>query len=534
MCLAHPAMRCSHQQLSAARPVPRKPGMAQEEQEKKRYMVSQNLRCTSYELLAHVKCQANTQQIRCFRHIAVPYGTAWIPSIYPNRTAIAAHSLMHRTSRPQKLSACPDRIGSQDFAADWRQDCNRFYVLTFSLTSLTPISPSLFPWFVWENERMASATSRHLSENLKVTSIVVMVLALAIATWLTPVHLVVLHNILHHLNILPLMLAGMLFGWRGAIKALLLATILQSPSIYRHWHTMPLDAQDQIVELSTFGSAAIIAGIVADRERRQRLRVETTKLELERVYTELRENVRHLKRTERLTAAGQLAASLAHEIRNPLASISGAAGILARAQAPPESRAECLDILMKESVRLNKLLTNFLEFARPRLPRFQTTEPVSVIQSVIVLTQHLASRYQVHLVEQTATTLPEIGCDAEQIKQVLLNLILNAVQASQAQSTVYIRTTATPSDVSIQIIDEGFGILAEDMERIFDPFFTTKENGTGLGLAVAANIISQHDGSITCRANKEKARGMIFEVQLPIERSSKSFSGALQNGLAHE
>jgi two-component system sensor histidine kinase HydH len=406
-------------------------------------------------------------------------------------------------------------------------------VLTLSPTPIAPLSPLLAPEPVWENDHMAKATGRHFSERSKVTSIIVMVLALAITTWLTPVHLVVLHNILHHLNILPLMLAGLLFGWRGAFKALLLATVLQSPSIYRHWHNMPLDAQDQIVELSTFGSAAIIAGIVADRERMQRLRVETTKLELERVYIELRKKVQHLKRTERLTAAGQLAASLAHEIRNPLASISGAAGILARAQAPPESRAECLDILMKESVRLNKLLTNFLEFARPRLPRFQITEPISVIQSVIVLTQHLASRQHVHLVEQAAATLPEIECDAEQITQVLLNLILNAVQVSEAEGTVVIRSSATPAHLSIQVIDEGIGVLVEDMERIFDPFFTTKENGTGLGLAVAANIISQHDGSITCRVNEEKARGMIFEIQLPIERSAKSSSEIFQSGLAH-
>jgi signal transduction histidine kinase len=386
---------------------------------------------------------------------------------------------------------------------------------------------------MWENEQMAGISNKLLSKWLMVGSIIAMVIVLAISTWLAPVHLYVLHNILHHLNILPLMLAGMLFGWRGAVKALLLATVLQSPSIYRHWRTMPIDAQDQIVELSTFGTAGVIAGIVADRERLQRLRVETTKLELERVYTELRENVQHLKKTERLTAAGQLAASLAHEIRNPLASISGAAGILARAQAPPESRQECLDILMKESVRLNKLLTNFLDFARPRLPRFQITEPDSVVQSVIVLTQHLAFRQQVHLVHEKATNLPKIECDAEQIKQVLLNLILNAVQASESQSIVLIRTGFTESDLLIQIIDEGRGILVEDMERIFDPFFTTRENGTGLGLSVAANIIAQHDGSISCRANEEKARGMIFEVQLPIQRSSKSQGGSVPNRLAH-
>jgi signal transduction histidine kinase len=187
---------------------------------------------------------------------------------------------------------------------------------------------------------------------------------------------------------------------------------------------------------------------------------------------------------------------------------------------------------MKESVRLNKLLTNFLDFARPRMPRFQTADPHSVIQSVIVLTKHLASRQQVQLVEKTAAALPEIECDAEQIKQVLLNLILNAVQASNHQSTVLIRTFTTATHISIQVIDEGSGILAENVERIFDPFFTTKESGTGLGLAVAANIISQHDGSLTCRVNQEKGCGMIFEVRLPIDRSSISASAALQNGLA--
>ena len=161
------------------------------------------------------------------------------------------------------------------------------------------------------------------------------------------------------------MLAGMFFGWRGALKTILLATVLQGPSIYRHWFQEPLDAQDQVVEISTFGLAAVIAGLLADRERTQRKRVEATKVELEHVYTELQQNIDQLKKTERLTAAGQLSASLAHEIRNPLASISGAAGILARGQVSAEARTECLEILTKESQRLNKLLTNFLDFARP-------------------------------------------------------------------------------------------------------------------------------------------------------------------------
>jgi signal transduction histidine kinase len=349
------------------------------------------------------------------------------------------------------------------------------------------------------------------------TVISLLVVALAVFTWITPVRAVVLHNVLHHLNILPFMLAGMIFGWRGAMKTLLLATVLQAPSIYRHWHREPLDAQDQVVELSTFGTAGIIAGALADRERLQRRRVELTKLELEGVYTELRESIDKMKKSERLTAAGQLAASLAHEIRNPLASISGAAGILARGQAPPESRTECLEILTLESQRLNKLLTNFLDFARPRLPRFQPTEPVAMVVSVIALAQHALMRQDVELRPEMPSRLPEIECDPEQVKQVLLNLILNAVQATEQPGAVVIVRAFAGAMMGVEVRDGGRGIAPEDADRVFDPFFTTKQNGTGLGLAVAANIVAQHGGALTWRPN-EDGRGTTFRMELPLAR----------------
>ncbi|ADV82933.1 two-component system sensor histidine kinase NtrB [Terriglobus saanensis] len=352
-----------------------------------------------------------------------------------------------------------------------------------------------------------------LSRRLKIATVVLLVITLAFFTWVTPPHAEVLHNILHHLNILPFMLAGLFFGWRGALKTILLALALQAPSIHRHWHRAPLDAQDQIVELSTFGAAGIIAGALADRERMQRKKVEATKRELENVYTELHQNIERLKKTERLTAAGQLSASLAHEIRNPLASISGAAGILTRGQASPESQAECLDILTKESQRLNKLLTNFLTFARPRLPRFQATLPSEMIYSVAALAQHVAGEKGVALEVETSSDAREIDCDPEQIKQLLLNLLLNAIQATPNEGTVLIRTHFIVKALQVEVCDEGSGIAPEERDRIFEPFFTTKENGTGLGLAIAANIASQHGGTLTCRANI--GGGAIFRMELP-------------------
>lgn len=353
------------------------------------------------------------------------------------------------------------------------------------------------------------------SSKSKAIVIACLVMLLALFTWSIPPRAEWLHNILHHLNILPFMLAGLFFGWRGAVKTMLLAAVLQAPSIYRHWHKAPTDAQDQIVELSTFGAAGIIAGILADRERLLRLRVEATKHELETVHLELQQNIEHMRKTERLTAAGQLSASLAHEIRNPLASISGAAGILSRGQATQQSQRECLEILTKESQRLNKLLTNFLVFARPRLPRLQPVDVTNLLQSVTALAQHPAAERNILLQLDLAAPVREITCDPEQVRQLLLNLLLNAIQASPERGSVVVATHLHKDTLQIDVRDEGEGIAANDMERIFDPFFTTKPNGTGLGLAIASTIASQHGGSLACHANTP--RGVCFTVQLPHE-----------------
>ena len=362
----------------------------------------------------------------------------------------------------------------------------------------------------WENEAMVTVPAGLRSDRIKAAVIALLVVVLAAFTWAIPPHYVVLHNVLHHLNILPFMLAGLFFGWRGVLRTVLFAVVLLSPAIYRHWYRAPVDAQDQIVELSTFGAAGLIAGVLADRERMQRVRVETTKRELETVHRELQQNVEQLKKSERLTAAGELSASLAHEIRNPLASISGAAGILSRGQASVQSQGECLEILTKESQRLNKLLTNFLHFARPRLPRVQEIAAGDLLYSVTLLAQHAATECGVRIELQSDSAV--LHCDPEQIKQLLLNLLLNAIQASPEAGTVTVRGGLRGEEYRIEVSDEGEGISSEATDRIFEPFFTTKPTGTGLGLAIASTIASQHNAVLTCTRNQPK--GTMFALEL--------------------
>jgi len=340
---------------------------------------------------------------------------------------------------------------------------------------------------------------------------------LAALAWSIPASYVLAHNILHHLNFLPLMIAGMLFGWRGAAIAAAAAACANAPGIADHWAKWPMDAQDQIVELAIFTAAGMIAGTLADRERAQRHRVEETQAQLEQIYRELHENVAKMKQAERLSAAGQLAASLAHEIRNPLASISGAAGILSRGTAPAEYQRDSLEIIQKESQRLNKLLTGFLNFANPRSPRMQHTDPAALLASVASLAAHAANNRHI-AISSSSEPLPEIECDPEQLKQVLLNLVLNAIEASPDGAHVELAAHMESGRLSIEVCDQGNGISAEASERIFDPFFTTKATGSGLGLAISSMIVAHHGGALSFRNND--AHGATFCIELPLAQEA--------------
>lgn len=324
------------------------------------------------------------------------------------------------------------------------------------------------------------------------------------------------HNILHHLNFLPLMIAGMLFGWRGASMAALFAALLNTPLIVRHWVEWPLDAKDQVVELVIFSAAGLIAGYLSDLERAQRKNLEETRQQLEDVYLELRENLAAMKRAERLSAAGQLAASLAHEIRNPLASISGAAGILQRGAARPEYLHDSLEIIQTECQRLNKLLTGFLNFAKPRSPRLQSTDVNALVLSVVSLASHRAETCGIRIFYDRGSEPHEIACDPEQLRQVLLNLVINAIEASTAGTTVHLRTRMEKRKLLIEVEDGGSGIPADVADHIFDPFFTTKPDGTGLGLAISSMIATQHGGTLSFHDNDKG--GTTFQIDLPADQ----------------
>ncbi len=349
---------------------------------------------------------------------------------------------------------------------------------------------------------------------IRAAAVVAATFSIGALNWLIPVGLLEWHYVIQHLFYLPVVYAGLQFGWQGGLAAAALAGLSYLPRA-----SALSQSPTQFLEIPIFFLAGVLSGMLADRERRQKRASEETAERLSKVYEELQENFERMKRAERLYALGQLSAGLAHEIRNPLASIAGAVGILRRKRASEEKTEECLEIINKECQRLNRLLSSFLDFARPRSPKFQTVSVTSLFDSVLGLAEHAVDTAPISLRGESPPDLA-LDCDPEQLKQVLLNLVINAIQAMPNGGEVVMSARATDSRALIEVRDQGCGVSPEEMEHLYDPFFTTKENGTGLGLPVAHQIVAQLGGVLAARNNPD--RGVTFLVELPLQHRSDS------------
>ena len=338
--------------------------------------------------------------------------------------------------------------------------------------------------------------------------------AATVLHYVTPPSMLLWHNIFQRLYYLPIVYASIYFGWRGGLLAAACSALCYVPHILFSWHQMPDYAMNQYSEIIVFFLVGGTTGVLADREQKQAKKLMATTEQLSKVYRDLQESFEQVKRADRLSAIGQLSASLVHEIRNPLGSIEGATDILEQPQTSEEMRKEFLDVIRKECRRLNGLLTNLLDFARPRRPEFRSVNLEHVIDSVITLLSPTAEQSRVTLRRRIPAALPLFECDPEQLRQVILNLTINAIQAMPEGGDIELAANQRNSSIFITVKDQGSGVDPETLDRIFDPFFTTKQNGTGLGLSVAHQIVAQHGGAITATRNED--RGMTFSVVLPL------------------
>ena len=230
--------------------------------------------------------------------------------------------------------------------------------------------------------------------------------------------------------------------------------------------------------------------------------------------TARKETQRRLAQTERLATLGELMAGVAHEVRNPLTAIRGYVQII-RQQTSLPVHQEYLSVVLKEIDSINKVIQQLLDFSRPRQSQWQQVLLNSLIEETLILVQTSGVQARITFNFEQDTGLPAIVADRELLKQVILNLLINAVQAINARGEIRIRTwqySATQQAVAIE--DNGGGIDIALQKKIFDPFFTTKASGTGLGLALSQRIINAHQGDI--HVASMPGCGATFTLILPI------------------
>lgn len=230
--------------------------------------------------------------------------------------------------------------------------------------------------------------------------------------------------------------------------------------------------------------------------------------------TARKESQRRQAQTERLATLGELMAGVAHEVRNPLTAIKGYAQILKQHDLKPEHQ-QYLAVILKEIDSINRVIQQLLDFARPRHGHWQPVHLKQLIDECLVLIQTSGVKARIHFTTDYDPALGVINADGELLKQVLLNMLINAVQAITTRGSIAIRTLAWGSNhQAIEISDDGCGIPPAHQKKIFDPFFTTKASGTGLGLALSQRIINAHRGDI--QLVSEPGRGATFRLILPL------------------
>jgi signal transduction histidine kinase len=268
----------------------------------------------------------------------------------------------------------------------------------------------------------------------------------------------------------------------------------------------------------------------------------TSSMALEREILALTERWRefcdHCQRThegemvqaEHLATMGELAAGVAHEIRNPLAGIAGAIEIITKDFPKDHPDRDVLEDLRQEVRRIEKVLNDLLVYARPKPPQFGRVDLKETVAHTLHLARQQTHTKRVEFSIQIPLGLPVFRMDSEQLHQVLLNLVLNGIQAIEEEGKITIAANVRNSGVpnrpdmmEISVSDTGPGIPAENLERIFRPFYTTKRGGTGLGLSLCRRIISQHGGTLSVESEPHK--GSRFIIRLPLRETFEEAKG---------
>lgn len=359
------------------------------------------------------------------------------------------------------------------------------------------------------------------STTLRLAIISAAIIGTSLLHYFTPLRLHYLHDIFQRFYYIPIILAALWFGFRGGLAAAVAVSIAYTPHILFQWGGHMAMEMEKYLEIVLYNIVGCLTGLLSQRERERSLQLQKTAAGLEESYRTLKTQSdriiaieEQLRSAEKLSSLGEMAAVLAHEIRNPLGSIRGTAEIL-RDDYPPESpKHEFIEIQIKETERLNNVVEDFLKMARQQrfvIRRFPIGEE---LETIVRLTDNLSRAQGITVRNLAAATALQITGDREKLRQAFLNILINAIQATPAGGSVTIDVSSDQSCCEVRICDSGSGIDQLTLARIFEPFFTTKSDGTGLGLAITKKIIEGHNGNLA--VTSDPATGTTVMISLPV------------------
>jgi signal transduction histidine kinase len=281
------------------------------------------------------------------------------------------------------------------------------------------------------------------------------------------------------------------------------------------WVIELLDRRELALRVILLAVAGNVTNTLAEALRRQFAKTKAVADQLALANRSLQEAEEAVRRSDRLAALGQLAAGLAHELRNPLGTIRASAEMLNRSVASENEVArEVAGFIAEEVDRTNSLVTRFLDFVRPLELRPAPADLAQVLDRSVAMVDREAAAREVTVYKNYSPDIPPFPLDAELMERVFYNLLANAAQATAPGGAVTVKTRPVGGNAEISVIDRGEGIESKLINTIFNPFFTTKPDGVGLGLAICSKIVDQHGGKIAVES--ERGKGSVFRVYLPM------------------
>lgn len=342
---------------------------------------------------------------------------------------------------------------------------------------------------------MMGSTDNH-NGSLKLIALAVLIGAILVLHYLTLHEKALHHAVYRMLFYLPLVLGSFWFGLRGAAGVSAAVVLFYVPFVFLQWRGVDRDFTI-LLEGGLYVFIALVLGYLSERQRReQAARVEA----------------------ERLAGIGRAVAEIAHDMKSPLMAIGGFVTQVSRKLPSGDPGRKKLDLVVRETSRLESMVKEMLDFGRPLELRKSAEDLNRLVEDCVEACRPIADKQGVEIRTELDPDLSPFALDRNRFDQVVMNLITNAVQASPSGETVLAQTRRDGDEAVLDLRDHGQGIREEDRDKLFEPFVSTKKGGTGLGLPIVKKIVEAHGGRVSWRANPEG--GVTFSVRLPASQTA--------------